>query len=121
MSLLDNLSFDEEKIIWNYFHSMNKLEEKIKSIINCNYLDNYEYESKDFPVNLLDFLEIYSTMHKNYDYKKPIRIKFQKEEISFNIDEENVKKIINNNEKIFNRNIKQIVKLYHSDTIYILI
>lgn len=122
MSLLNILSFSTEKIIWKYHFQFNNIEKKIKEIINCHFLDNFEYNNTNLQFNLLDFLEIYSEIEHKFEYKKRIRLKFRNpNDYSFDIDGKNVNDLINHNKNIFNIKITQIVKLYHSDTIYILI
>lgn len=122
MSLLDLISRDTEKIIWNYFHLFNKNEENIKKIINSHFLDNIELDiNNGLNINLLDFLEIYSILCSDFVYKKPIIIKFLNDTKGYHIDDKNVKNIIKKNKKKFNCLIEQLIKLYNSDAIYILI
>lgn len=119
MSLLNLLSFDSEKIIWNYFHKFNNLEERINEILNCNYCDDFKFIKCD--INLIDFLENYKSFKKLSKYEKLIKIKIEKTNHTFTINQNNVENIIKLNKKILNININQIVKLYESDCIYILI
>ena len=130
--LLNTISKDTEKIIWEYYHLINNLDKKIKNILECNFFGFLEYDKKNgLNINLIDFLESYSNMIKNFKYKKPIRIKFKKNRSLdkilnnnkdyYHIDENNINEILKNNKKFFNCNITQIIKLYHSNTIYILI
>lgn len=123
MSLLNKISFESEKVIWNYFNEFNNFEQKIKNIINYDFLNYFQYNIKEnnYKINLLDFLEIYSSYINTLKYTKSIRIKLKKNESMIDINSNNIIEKIKKNLDIFNVNIMEIIKLDHSDTIYILI
>lgn len=137
MSLLNSVSIDIEKIIWNYFHELNNYEKNLKKIVNLDYFDIFEFKTGGkYEINLIDFLEFFYKYkktieikfkgdNKNYtfdfEYKTQIDIRFEKNNKNYKINTNNILSVIKKNEKIFNKNITEIIKLYHSDVIYILI
>jgi len=135
--LLDLISYESEKIIWNYYHNFNKYEKNIKKILNtCDY-DEFIYNEKksNYSINLLDLLEIYN--NNKYDKKIYIKLKNEneikikiyniknftiyKEEKDYNkyISYNNFKYLLN--DITLNKKIFEIIKFSESNTIYILI
>ena len=134
--MLNKISFSSEKIIWDYFHQMNKYNENIKNIFEIE-IDNDEYvfsKKKDkIKINFLDFIEYYiENDTKDYDLKifydkikydfktfvlykskETVIVKNKKKSQEFNLEMLNKDK--------YNVTIKEIVKLKSSDTFYILL
>lgn len=123
---LDSISLDSEKLIWEYYHELNKVTKKIIKILNYDYKDEYIIilSNENYNINLLDIIEYFSNNYENLDiYERLISVRIinKKNDKYFNISKDNVKEIIKNNKDILDVNILQVVKLYKSYSLYILV